>query len=261
MCKNCTGIDSVYSAPNDDDACGIIDCSGWYLQTGTEGPADTENCYNKQDMTADRCEEMSDCYDANTEDCSAQGNDAVQYSCGPCKYIAAGDCTGTTLGSCEKYAERISCGANMECNDNGECCTYSWQTSSWSGCSVSCGGGTQTRSYWCERSDAQNMGTSCGIYPGCECGSIPATSQSCNMQSCITPVPEYDYGDNCHNGCIAYGMSCSNGYRTWFEECNGRQPTTRCYNGMCCYNNDGASVGCSYALRSPQDHHLTCWCT
>ncbi|MDD5589778.1 MAG: hypothetical protein PHQ47_01215 [Candidatus Portnoybacteria bacterium] len=61
--------------------------------------------------------------------------------------------------------------------------SYSWYTSDWSSCSPSCGPGTQTRTVYCQRNDGANMGTICGIYPGCECP-MPETSQSCNNGSC-----------------------------------------------------------------------------
>ncbi|XRB25155.1 hypothetical protein RI054_42g150130 [Pseudoscourfieldia marina] len=62
--------------------------------------------------------------------------------------------------------------------------TYSYTTGSWSSCSASCGGGTQTRSVTCKRSDGQSVSDSyCS-------GSKPSTSQSCNTGAC-----------NCAPGC------------------------------------------------------------
>jgi hypothetical protein len=60
--------------------------------------------------------------------------------------------------------------------------TYSWQSGSWGGCSVSCGGGSQSRQVWCQRSDSTNLGDTTA-YPGCDTGR-PSTSQSCNTQVC-----------------------------------------------------------------------------
>ena len=66
---------------------------------------------------------------------------------------------------------------SKSCNTTA-CPSYSWQSGSWGSCSKSCGGGTQTRSVSCKRSDGQTVSASyCS-------GSKPATSQSCNTQAC-----------------------------------------------------------------------------
>jgi hypothetical protein len=63
--------------------------------------------------------------------------------------------------------------------------TYSWATGSYGSCSVSCGGGTQTRSVYCRRSDGATVSDGfCG-------GGKPSTSRSCNTQAC---APTYRYG-------------------------------------------------------------------
>jgi len=59
-------------------------------------------------------------------------------------------------------------------------CTFSWQSSSWGTCTKTCGGGTQTRTAWCQRSDGTKVAdASCT-------GAPPATSQACNPQLCPT---------------------------------------------------------------------------
>lgn len=112
-------------AGSDDPDCGTIDCSGWYVQTGTQSSTTTEYCFAKQDITAGRCEGVEDCKDPNTADCNGQPNEATaKYSCGTCKYIADNHCTGTTLGSCTNYPSGTSCGTDKECNGNGVCVTW-----------------------------------------------------------------------------------------------------------------------------------------
>lgn len=108
-------------AGSDDEDCGIIDCSGWYVQTGTESPTGTEYCYNKDDITENRCEGEGDCKDPNSGDCASQGNDALQYSCGTCKYISSSNCAGTILGSCSNYSDGTDCGSAHECCQDGVC--------------------------------------------------------------------------------------------------------------------------------------------
>lgn len=55
---------------------------------------------------------------------------------------------------------------------------YNWNTGPWSGCSASCGGGTKTRSVWCERDDGL-------VVDDALCtSSKPSTSTSCNTHAC-----------------------------------------------------------------------------
>lgn len=119
-----TGVPCPSCPVDDDVACGTIDCSGWYVQSGTESATATETCYNKVDFTTGRCEDYNDCKDANTADCSGQSNDASQYTCGTCKYIAASACTETTQGSCSNYADGTGCGTSSYCDGSGNCAAY-----------------------------------------------------------------------------------------------------------------------------------------
>ncbi|MFH1473660.1 MAG: NEW3 domain-containing protein, partial [Candidatus Aenigmatarchaeota archaeon] len=84
LCELCNTNGACNVLMPDDTNCGTIDCSLWYVQTGTESVTGTEYCYNKYDITSNRCEaaDSNSCKDDNTADCSPQGNDAVQYSCG-----------------------------------------------------------------------------------------------------------------------------------------------------------------------------------
>ena len=107
--------------PPDDATCGIIPCSGRYAQTGIESSTTTETCFNKADITSNRCKDYADCKDANTADCNAQPNNAAQYSCGTCKFIAGSSCTGATLGSCNNYGLGTSCGGSNTCDGSGNC--------------------------------------------------------------------------------------------------------------------------------------------
>lgn len=98
--------------------------------------------------------------------------------------------------------------------------SYSWDVGGWGGCSVSCGGGTQTRTVRCLRSDGVEMpDTFCS-----QLGAKPATSQSCNTQPCYT----YRWATDTWGSCNA---SCGYGTR---------------YRTVWCRRNDGASADTSY---------------
>jgi len=114
--KEVTSSTQAYcqSYPSGDTNCGIIDCSSYYVQTGTEGVNSTEYCYNKADIASSgsNCKAIDYCKDPNTSDtCTSQSEDALQYQCGSCKYITAGNCSGNTLGTCTNYADSTACTA------------------------------------------------------------------------------------------------------------------------------------------------------
>jgi hypothetical protein len=61
--------------------------------------------------------------------------------------------------------------------------SYAWHTGAWGSCTKSCGGGTQSRSVWCQKNDGKTV-------PDSNCvGAKPATTQPCNTQPCCTQAP------------------------------------------------------------------------
>ena len=69
-----------------------------------------------------------------------------------------------------------SCGAKS-------CNIYSWSVTAWSGCSATCGGGTQTRAVYCQNFWTGQLSdpSTCSQYMT---SPQPATSQVCNTQAC-----------------------------------------------------------------------------
>ena len=134
-------------------------------------------------------------------------------------------CTSGALNGSYQYQ---SCSAN---------CSYSWIQGSWSGCSASCGGGTRTRTVTCQRQDGQTVADSfCS-------GGKPATSESCNTQSCVS------YSWN------------AGGWST----CGGACATKTSYNGtrtrtVNCRRNDGSTVSDSYCSGGKPAASETCSC-
>ena len=123
-CTTCNGAGSCVNQGVEDlfSQCGGIDCSGYYVPSGTESATATETCYDRADEAAGthNCEGDGTCRDA-ADDCPSNSADTVKYSCGTCKYIAGSDCTGTTLGSCTNHGSGTSCGTCKECNGAGSC--------------------------------------------------------------------------------------------------------------------------------------------
>jgi hypothetical protein len=111
----------LFGAGTDDPACGHISCYGWYVREGIR-------CYNKKDITGIgtdpdnmRCEGIDDCKDSNSEDCNAQDNYHLQYTCGgSCEYLASDNCVGTFRGECTKKDAGDSCPMG-HCDGNGNC--------------------------------------------------------------------------------------------------------------------------------------------
>ncbi len=191
-CKTCNSIGSCSRTPSDDSACGRIDCSSWYSKTGTKSATSTQTCWNKKDITSSRCEGFGNCKDPNSADCNSQRNDAVQYSCGICKYIADGDCSGTKRGGCSNFQEGTWCGLGKHCDGNGNCvpdceCTsgpccdgcHYYKPSDNHKCSDadSCSGDDLCTYYICDGTGAGS--SACTIKAGCsDCG-----NKDCNWKN------------------------------------------------------------------------------
>lgn len=102
---------------------------------------------------------------------------------------------------------------------NIQACVYAWDTSAYGSCSKTCGGGTQTRTSVCRRTDGLQVADS-------YCGTKPALSRSCNTQSCYT----YAWYTGSYNTCSG-------------AQCNQIGTQSRV---VYCKRNDGTLVAGSY---------------
>jgi hypothetical protein len=211
-------------APTTSQSCNTQSCysyswnySGWSTPAACGATTSTRSVWcQRSDGTT-----MSDAYCAGTKPASSQA--ATDYS--SCSYSFSYGTWGSCSASCGGGSQtrsatcyrsdgtavaNSSCGTpttSQSCNTQS-CYTYSWSYGGWSACSASCGGGTQTRSATCLRSDGAAM-------DGSYCGPAAATSASCNTQACsytwqqtASQCTYNSEGSSLPQGSVA-GQSCS----------------------------------------------------
>ena len=91
ICQRCAGTGSEgigsksYVLSNDDpfSQCNGVDCSGYYVQTGTQDQLMTEYCYDRQNELASThdCSGSGSCQSA-AQVCPDNSADKLKYSCG-----------------------------------------------------------------------------------------------------------------------------------------------------------------------------------
>jgi len=90
---------------------------------------------------------------------------------------------------------------SQACAPPPSCISYAWNPPSWSGCSVDCGGGTQTSPLVCAV-----VGTGQVVANSfCDPSKAPATSQNCNQQNCPTTW-QYSSWSQCSASCGNSGV-------------------------------------------------------
>eukprot|EP00958_Prasinococcus_capsulatus_P005612 scaffold543_cov312-Prasinococcus_capsulatus_cf.AAC.5 len=146
----------------------------------------------------------------NNPACQHDGGDCCEDTCVSAEYVCGYDdfdCLSWSTGPWESCS--VSCGGgvqtrsvhcmgtkNSQIRDDSDCpgtkpdttrvcntqacLTYFWSTGSWGSCSVSCGGGVESRSVQCKSSSGADVSESY-----CE-ASKPAATRSCNTQACGT---------------------------------------------------------------------------
>jgi hypothetical protein len=118
---NSLEINCPFGAGTDDPYCGIIDCSGWYVRSGSVGVVGEKYCHNKENISSDRCKSFDECKKSNSSDCSSQTNKELVYQCGICQDIISSNCTGKIKGACYNYPSSYSCGSGLFCDGFGHC--------------------------------------------------------------------------------------------------------------------------------------------
>ncbi len=164
----------------------------------------------------------------------------------------------SSFDNCGEWREIAECGPCVDGHcESGSCVSwiYSWQTDAWSSCSVSCGGGVQTRSVWCERDDGQSVADS--FCPP----SKPATNQSCNTQACCTSscVSHDACGDD---GCGTSCGSCASDRTCWTGHCiweHGNNGTETC-NTICAWGSSQCVGTSSHSCSTLGVGGIDCYC-
>lgn len=103
----------------------------------------------------------------------------------------------------------------QSCNSNSCSSSYAWNAGPWGECSLTCGGGTRSRSVICQMNNGTTVSDS-----SCSAGSKPVSSQACNVDSC---------GSTSYDWQVGTPGSC---------DCN-TQTKTR---SVLCKRNDGATA-------------------
>ena len=196
-----TGYDaacSLASCPANADGGPNCVCKPGYSGTPTWNGASWDGTctdINECTLTTDNCSEDAVCLNtAGSFVCSCNpGYNGDGVTCTDVNECANSPCgTGGTCTNLEN-AYSCSCASGYDGGGTNTPCTCTainggWSDwSAWSGCSVSCGGGTQTRARTCTNPSTNVCGAACS-------GST-SESQSCNTQSC----------------CKSNGSTCSSG--------------------------------------------------
>jgi len=148
-----------------------------------------------------------------------------------------------------------------------------WNTSAWSNCDRTCGGGYQLRSVYCVRNNTYPPDSGSWLYGGAYCDSTPPPAvQSCNMQNCTgfhwqASVRGWDYS-SCYNQCGGAlrrnNNKCvqSNGVTVSNINCQGLTPpitSLPCHVGAQCYWKRGGWGTCGAAVPGQQVQKVACW--
>lgn len=184
-CSSSTILVEYYADGNSYDST-IIDCSdfNYLFCLGTDVYLKEYSCQNGacdsgSDILVQTCTVSSPSYSSwSCINSNTRSRTITTYS----PICNAGTCQQTSSTSTQTQ----TCSSGTYCN-SGNCVsyTYSWDIGSWSGCSVNCGSGIETRLVNCRNQQTNEI-----VDDSFCSGTKPATSQSCsgtNCQSCDLP--------------------------------------------------------------------------
>eukprot|EP00890_Picochlorum_soloecismus_P002198 jgi/Picsp_1/297/NSC_00296-R1_cre-gon-1 protein len=140
---------------------------------------------------------------------------SCNQTCGKGTSIRTAKCVSDGVVNCiEDQEEELS----RECNTQ-PCQVFAWTVTGWDQCTVSCGGGTQSRSVKCVDRDGNNVDDS-----NCVADARPDDQKVCNDEPCDLCVESI---------CLGRGV-CSNGACTCDEGFSGQdcQVPTTCSTGV-----------------------------
>lgn len=150
--------------------------------------------------------------------CTVTCGGGTQTRTNTCERFLNGAWSATTVDKCSSLTAPTT---SQTCN-TAACATYRWVLGNFGTCSVSCGGGTQTRTVVCYDSSNAAVADSLCAAPK------PITSQSCNSQAC-TQV--YTWEPSAWSTC---SVECGGGLQTRTLRCADSSgttlPDTSCYN-------------------------------
>ncbi|HEY4519221.1 MAG TPA: thrombospondin type-1 domain-containing protein [Candidatus Paceibacterota bacterium] len=198
-----------------DSQTGVVNDTDYWLSFTIGGPTVISGpaayvCWINQNFIKNNVPYLFDvCFSGETE-----SGEVYSYSWandsgwGPCNEPCGGG-TQTRGVWCERndsvaVADDFCSGpppADTQTCNTQTCTAYNWMTGGWSACTESCGGGTQTRTVWCE--DTNGVTVADGFCSGIK----PGGSQTCNTQVCTT---SFYGGNHTATDCIGAGGTVVN---------------------------------------------------
>ncbi|XP_078322967.1 coadhesin-like [Crassostrea virginica] len=185
----------------------------------------------------------------NTHNCPIHGNWAAWGSWGSCTVTCGGGTKGRNRTCTDPAPQYLgndcagSASSSTTCNTHHCPIDGSWASwASWGTCTVTCGGGIQTRSRNCSSPAPQ--------YGGADCPNFSTSSQTCNTHNC--PI------DGAWATWTSWGtctVTCGGGTQTRSRTCTNPAPQ---YGGANCPGSAGSSQACN-TQHCPIDGSWASW--